>query len=402
MLIHSLKLTNFLSFGSESEEITLQPLNVIIGANGSGKSNFLEAIDFLRSAPTDMAEPMRKGGGVQDWIWKGHQDAKIATVDAVLEQRNDDHKLRYVASFCSQQGRFQLTDERVENEEPYKTFSNPLFYYRFNAGNPQISDRNKGQTPRQLQLEFVDSDSSVLSQIRDIQHYPEITYLSKELPKIKLYRDWKFGRETAARQPQATDLRNDFLFPDFSNLALVLNQIRMNANAKQRLLHELRRFYPGLDDYDTFINGSTVQIYFTERGLETPVPATRLSDGTLRYLCLLAILCNPTPPPLVCIEEPELGLHPDVIPALADLMKEASEKCQLVVTTHSEILVDALTDTPESVLVCEKTAGGTTLTRLDESQLKPWLEKYSLGELWRDGEIGGNRYGSGEHIRLKS
>ncbi len=122
------------------------------------------------------------------------------------------------------------------------------------------------------------------------------------------------------------------------------------------------------------------------------MPATRLSDGTLRYLCMLALLCHPAPPPLICIEEPELGLHPDIIPTLAELMKEASSRCQLIITTHSDILVDAMTDQPESVLVAEKTETGTTLTRLNSEKLQPWLEKYRLGQLWTQGEIGGTRW----------
>ncbi|MNV58434.1 hypothetical protein D3C71_1508120 [compost metagenome] len=122
------------------------------------------------------------------------------------------------------------------------------------------------------------------------------------------------------------------------------------------------------------------------------VPATRLSDGTLRYLCLLAILCHPNPPPLICIEEPELGLHPDVLPTLANLLKDASERTQLIVTTHSDGLVDAMTDQPEAVIVAERGPQGTTLTRLDVEKLKPWLEKYRLGQLWTRGEIGGTRW----------
>jgi predicted ATPase len=122
------------------------------------------------------------------------------------------------------------------------------------------------------------------------------------------------------------------------------------------------------------------------------IPATRLSDGTLRYLCLLSILCHPKPPTLVCLEEPELGLHPDVLPTLAELLKEASERSQIIVTTHSDVLVDALTDQPETVLVAERSATGTTLTRLDAEKLRPWLEKYRLGQLWTRGEIGGTRW----------
>jgi predicted ATPase len=130
---------------------------------------------------------------------------------------------------------------------------------------------------------------------------------------------------------------------------------------------------------------------FFQEGRYT-IPATRLSDGTLRYLCLLAILCHPTPPPLVCIEEPELGLHPDVLPTLADLLKDAATRTQLIVTTHSEALVDAMSDQPTAVLVAERTSEGSTLRRLDAEKLKPWLDKYRLGQLWTSGELGGTRW----------
>jgi predicted ATPase len=112
----------------------------------------------------------------------------------------------------------------------------------------------------------------------------------------------------------------------------------------------------------------------------------------MRYLCLLAILCDPKPGPLICIEEPELGLHPDIIPKLADLLVEASSRTQLIVTTHSDILIDALTETPEAVIVCSKEYGQTQMERLSRENLSHWLEKYRLGQLWMSGEIGGTRW----------
>jgi predicted ATPase len=87
-----------------------------------------------------------------------------------------------------------------------------------------------------------------------------------------------------------------------------------------------------------------------------------------------------------------LGLHPDVLPTLAELLGEASKRMQLIVTTHSDVLVDALTDTPEAVVICEKTDGQTTLRRLDKAALAEWVDKYALGELWRMGELGGKRW----------
>lgn len=94
----------------------------------------------------------------------------------------------------------------------------------------------------------------------------------------------------------------------------------------------------------------------------------------------------------VCIEEPELGLHPDLIPGLADLLLEASEATQMVVTTHSASLVDAFHTRPECVVVCEKEDGSTRLSRLDPSQLGVWLEQYRLGQLWTRGDLGGTRW----------
>ena len=229
-----------------------------------------------------------------------------------------------------------------------------------------------------------------LSESRGPDQYPEITYLGQVYSRFRLYREWSFGRYTAPRQPQKADQPNELLEPDCTNLGLVLNRLEREANAKRRLLENLRELYEGIEDYHISVEGGTVQVFLHDSGYT--IPATRLSDGTLRYLCLLAILCHPSPPPLVCIEEPELGLHPDILPSLARLLQEASAKTQLVVTTHSDILVDQLSETPESVVVCERSEGQTTMKRLESSELTRWLEKYRLGELWMKGEIGGARW----------
>jgi predicted ATPase len=390
-MIQGVTLRNFLSFGNKSSEISLGPLNVIIGPNGSGKSNFIEAFDLLRHAPGQLLKPIREGGGALDWLWKGgsgSSETPEASLDVVLKHPTGEGNLRYVLSFTAVNQRFEIRDERVENEKPADTsHPEPYFYYRFNKGHPVLNVR--GDT-RKLQSEYVDMEKSILSQRRDPDQYPEITALGEIFGNFRLYREWSFGRYTPARLPQKADLPNSFLEPQGENLGLVLNRLRRDPSVKAQLLEALRLLYEGIDDYDVQIEGGTVQVFFQEGSFT--VPATRLSDGTLRYLSLLAILCHPSPPPLVCIEEPELGLHPDILPSLAELLKKASERCQLVVTTHSDILVDAMTDCPEAVLVCEKERESSVLRRLDKEDLKPWLEKYRLGELWTRGEIGGNRW----------
>lgn len=388
MLIHSIQLNQFLSFGASTTAVPLGPLNVIIGPNGAGKSNLLEAIALLQSAPDQLLKPIREGGGVRDWLYKGSSGTPVAALDVVLDYPKGPQRLRYHLAFTEVGQRFQLIDERIENECPAnKTHPQAYFYYHFNSGRPVLNVNNQ---KRALQQQDIDLEKSILSQRRDPDQYPEVTYVGQVLGKIRLYREWSFGRYTPPRLPQKADLPNEHLEPDGSNLGLVLNRLRREPVVKQRLLQALQALYGGIDDYDVQIEGGTVQVFFHE-GRFT-IPATRLSDGTLRYLCLLAVLCHPTPPPLVCIEEPELGLHPDVLPTLAELLKEAATRTQLIVTTHSDVLVDAMSDRPDAVLVAEKSEMGTTLTRLNPEKLKPWLEKYRLGQLWTRGELGGMRW----------
>jgi predicted ATPase len=285
--------------------------------------------------------------------------------------------------------RFALVDEAVE-EELLRGLGAPGMSYRYQHGNPVL--KNAAGTERALRREDIAADQSVLSQFKDPVAYPEITYLGKKYAKIRLYREWGTGPQTMPRLPQKTDLPGFSLAEDASNLGLVLNNLESRPGMRASLVEKLREFHEPISDISTKVHGGTVQLFLHEQGMKQAIPATRLSDGTLRFLCLLAILCHPSPPPLVCIEEPEIGLHPDVVPAVAKLLVEASQRMQLIVTTHSDALVDALTDTPEAVLVCEKHQGSTTMRRLDKAALKDWLERYTLGQLWRKGELGGNRW----------
>ncbi len=387
MLIEQITLSNVLSFGAEPETVKLGALNLVIGPNGSGKSNLLAVIDILRNTPDRLNAPIREAGGIRDWLWKGGTTKPTATIDAVISNPAGPSSLRYALSFTEEAQRIQLVDERIENVAPTDGAPRPDFYYQFQDGRPVLNVKGE---KRSLQRETIDLDRSILAQRRDPEQYPEITNLGDSFSRIRLYREWTFGRYTPARMPQKADLPNDFLAQDAGNLGLVLNRLRGKPQVKTQILEALKALYDGIDDFDVQIEGGTVQVFLHE-GRFT-VPATRLSDGTLRYLCLLAILCHPNPPPLICIEEPELGLHPDILPTVGRLLRDASERCQLIVTTHSDILVDAMTDMPEAVLVCEKHAGATTFRRLSADDLQPWLDRYRLGELWTRGDIGGTRW----------
>lgn len=396
-LIQSIRLENLLSYGPQGSELALEPLNVLIGLNASGKSNLIEALSLLAAAPRDLQVPIREGGGVRDWLWKGGQRPVVATVEVTLDHPPGLMPLRYRLSFSEAASRFELRDEAVENEHALQGDDRPHFYYAYQGGNPALNvkaekEENGGRAERRLRREEVSHEQSILSQRRGSDSYPELTYVAGQFDRVRFYREWNLGRYNSPRLPQKTDLPEDSLLEDASNLGMVLNDLQNRPDVKRQILERLRTFYESVQDVTTKIQGGTVQIYFHEEGLKHPVPATRLSDGTLRYLCLLAILCHPKPPPVVCIEEPELGLHPDVIPEVAKMLVEASARTQLFVTTHSDILVDALTALPEAIIVCEKSDGATQLRRLEADKLKPWLEKYRIGELWIRGEIGGTRW----------
>jgi predicted ATPase len=219
--------------------------------------------------------------------------------------------------------------------------------------------------------------------------YPELTKVATRFGMIQTFREWSFGRYAALRQPQPADQPNDILLSDGRNLGMVLNNLE-HSDSWSRLNEIIQRFLPRFTRLSTKIQGGNVQIYLHEDGLNVPVPATRLSDGTIRFLSLLAILLKPEPAPLVCIEEPEMGLHPDALALIAELLVEASTKTQILVTTHSDVLVSALTGNADSVLVCDHHMGGSVLRRLESDKLKFWLDKYRLGEIWRMGELGGN------------
>jgi len=397
--LRSIRLENVLSFGREMEELALEPLNVLIGPHGVGKSNLLAAISVLAAAPQDLAGAIRDGGGLREWLPQDLWNGGPARIMAKLERPGQEN-LAYVLAFTEADSRLKVVREALldasretgEDDEAWAFFSReglrlsvrsvPDTWPGFISEAAPILDARWGD---------VGPDESVLSRIRDPHLYPQLTFVSDSFQKIRLFRDWSFGPKSVIRQPQRVDLPDGFLSEDGSNLGLVLDNLSRLPATRNLLLEKLRILSDDIEDLETIAQGGLVRIHLRESGGKS-IPASRLSDGTLRYLCLLAILCHPVPPPLICLEAPELGIHPDLLPAIAELLVDASTRTQLIVTTHSETLISALSEVPEAVLVCEKSPKGTRLRRLASSGLESWLDDYKLGEVWRMGEIGGNRW----------
>ena len=398
MFLKSMQLKNFLSFGESEGPVEMRPLNVLIGPNGAGKSNFIEALALLQSAPSTSSKSnlnfvINEGGGVRDWIWKGEEDAHRATIIATFENALKGSKgdMRYSLTFSGKNDFFRIVDERIENDSKGKGRKEAEVHYRLNKTIGEFRVHKDGRKKQEYRSEEVDTSTSILAQRRDPGTHKEITYLGEMFANIGLYREWELGPNARVRDSQRANLLNQVLDQDSGNLYLVFNRLLNDANAKPKLLKSLRVIYDDIDDVRMAIDGGRVKMVIQEGG--NVIPSSRLSDGTLRFMSLLALLCDPNPTAsLVCLDQPELGLHPDVLPTLADLLTEASERMQLVVTTHSETLVDAMTSQPENILVADRTENGTQLTRLDPKELQVWLKKYSLRDLWERGQIGGVRW----------
>lgn len=410
--LQSIKLNGFLSFAPDSPVVDLTPLNVLIGPNASGKSNLIEAVELLHATPTKFAASIQDGGGVHEWLWKGAGRQPAATIEAVVTGEHPISDLRYRLAFVAAGQRIEIVDEVIEETaKRYSSEKDVYFYYRYQSGRPVInacqttttttpppttttttttttgSSHENTRAYRQLTRESLVPDESVLSQRKDPELYPELTWLGRRFDRIQTFREWCFGRYAAVRQPQPAGMQADTLLPDSRNLGLILNEIE-HSGAISEFNRLMTRFLPRYDRFTTRIVGGTVQLYLHEIGFG-PVPATRLSDGTIRVMAMLALLLSPSPQPLICMEEPELGLHPDAVSLLGELLVTTSARTQIIVTTHSDALVSALSDHASSVLVCEN-RGGTQLERVDPDELQHWMNQYRLGEIWRIGELGGN------------
>ena len=397
MLIKSLHLKNILSF--KDTRLALQPLNVLIGPNGSGKSNLIDVIALLQAVPNDIGGFLRSNGPTGDWIWKGSgwEDTPFQLAEVKVRFDNPGHPFGYELQLLTQKDRVHSLSERMDlmaSDHKY-AYVKPFFQAsnesaRLWPTRPDGTLADYGDEPITV---AVTRGKTVLSEIRNPAEYPALTETARLLSAIKVYRSWHIGRNSPVRHPQRTDGDPNFLEEDFSNLALVVNDL-LSRRLEPSLNDYLKRFYESYESLHPRIFGNTIELIVNETGMSGALPASRMSDGTIRFIALLAILCHPEPPPLICIEEPEIAMHPDSLGLIAELFRKASERTQIIVTTHSPQLVDLFSDEPDIVVVCERDRHpekGTQFNRLSREKLEDWLVDYTLGDTWMRGAVGGVR-----------
>ena len=422
--LRRLRVRGLLSFGPDTPEFEFSPLDVLIGANAAGKSNFLEAIRLLAAVPTDLPGALRRGGGVGHWLWKGEGAVRSATLSAQVGPYPETGRmLRYDLEITGgDDSGLLVSDERVE-ETPSDSASaesreERLLYGTVDGvpvlraterpeagrwpeegaqvGEPTLTmfpsqaeteQRERGQGLVRLRGDAKRPDESILSRPRDLEPCPELSWLARQLGRIEIYGARPVGPEAPVRRPQPAGLPGDRLLPDASNLASVWREIERRAPG--RLDEQLRRFLPRWKRLSIRESGGKIECLFHEFGLEAPIPATGAADGTIRFITMLAALLAPSPPSVLCLAHPEADLHPDHLFQLEGLLADACERTQVLLTTHSDDLVSGFTDRPESIAVCERGENGTVLRRLDPEVLADWADDGMLGDLWRFGALGG-------------
>jgi predicted ATPase len=341
-------------------EVKLRSLNILIGANGAGKSNFISVFSFLRRiAERRLQVTVREAGGAEKLLYYGSK----ATPDLDLELDFSPHlyRLRLTASEVDDLY-IKLEKTGISEAKPYTT--------------PTWSNISSGTAESGIPL------------AAPLRETPHAIYSS-----IKDWRVYHFHDTSASAAVKKTGQINDNLFlrEDAANLAAFLYRMREeHPKHYARIVRTVQMVVPMFQDFllrpDPF-NPETIRLEWQGRDADYIFSASALSDGSLRFICLVAMLLQPNRPALMLLDEPELGLHPAAIEVLAGLIKKASSLTQLVVSTQSVALVSAFV--PEDILVVEHRDKQTSLQRLEADRLHNWLHEYSLGELWEKNVIGG-------------
>lgn len=340
----------------ELEGLKLANLNVLIGANGAGKSNFISLFRMLAEMLDGRLQFFVKSEDGPDALLFGGRKKTSALSVAVYFGRNGYE--------------FELAPAGRQ-----LVFSSEHTYF---AGDMGTVWRPLGSGHTEAKLPTLEGDSIA-------------AYV---LPAVQSWRVFHF-HDTSATAPvrHAQPLRDNLrLKPDASNLAPFLRMLHeKHRDRYSTIVETVRMVAPFFGDF-VHREDPDERIELEWREVDdpdTPRGPRQLSDGTLRFICLATLLLQPIrlQPDTILVDEPELGLHPYALVVLASLLQQASEKKQIIVSTQSVELVNQLS--PEDVIVTERHEGASVFQRLDPERLKDWLEEYSLGELWKMNVVGG-------------
>jgi predicted ATPase len=326
--------------------LELQPINVLTGPNGCGKSNLYNSLVLLgRAAQGQLAHAIAEEGGTPSVFWAGgervrHQKKRPPRrVVLGFEGTEFGYELQIGLPGFNEHaiGTMFKLDPRVKEESiwPSVTKRRVLMLKR---DEPSAWLRNaKGNM---VTYPFaISKHESVLSQIIDPHLYPEISTLRSEILRWRFYHHFRTDQDSPLRQPQI-GVQTEMLAHDGSDLAAALETI-LEIGDQGFLYQTIREAFGGATLEIEAIN-TLFSIRLQMPGLLRPLEAREFSDGQLRFLCLCAALLSPRPPSLLALNEPETSLHPDLIDSLARLIVRAAEHTQLWITTHSRPLAESI------------------------------------------------------------
>lgn len=397
-MIKTIRLKNFFSLASE--EVSFGDLNALVGINGAGKSNLIKALQVLKAVINDgdMSNLfINQWGGFDAVMFMGNTDPKASIQ---IEYEFDPDVLGQYGYRFQEPVFYRIRFHKVASSQNYYLCES--FHTKNADGRPNYKylqiDKGTGfaregraNEQQTVNYDLDNASESILSQLVDKDRYYQIYTLREAIKDIAIYTYFNTTATSAIRKPVQPGFTNRLL-PDGSNLPQVLNAIKVNdKQSYSRITEALAAVNPKFRGFDFNFLGTSIELLLDEAELNRSVHVTHISDGTLRYLCLLAIIFNPRRGRLVCIDEPEVGLHPDMLSELMKSIMENMSKTQYVISTHSNLLLNQL---PVSdVIVFEKDEQNASMVRdFRSKEYVEWAEKYSTGTLWRNGDLGGNRY----------
>lgn len=350
------------------ENFKLRSLNVLIGANGAGKSNFVSFFRFLHELIEQRLNRMVAiEGGADAFL---HLGPKV-TPKIVVKLRFGSNGYEFTLE-PTVTGEFQFAEEKV-------------LFLGGSYTNPYSESFGSGH--RESKLKDHKDDPGIWGG-HGVPHY-----VYETISSWTVYHFHDTSLTASVRRPGPIHL-NEKLLPNAENLAAFLYRLqKTNPDCYGKIRDVLRLAAPFFDDFNLRpmpTNPDLIQLEWRQKDSEHPFLASQLSDGTLRFICLATALLQPLKPATMIFDEPELGLHPYALTLAASLFKQAVSttfKKQIILSTQSVPLLNEFA--PEDVIVVERYQGESVFRQLDSAQLSDWIKEYSLGELWQKNVLGG-------------
>jgi predicted ATPase len=368
MSIESIHIQNYKSI-RDSGEIAIRPLNVLIGANGVGKSNFISFFKFLNMLFEMQLQNHIARKGRADGLMHFGRQSKFLGGSIIF--RNDD-------DIISNRYRFKMEPDQANTLFFTEEYSDYNILARYGSGEISWNSKpiNLGGSSETLLHKTFNSERT--------------DYLKEFFQSFKVFHFHDTSDSSKLKGfCNATDY--DYLVEDGSNIPAFLYRMQETKPKHFKVLeYTIKSIAPFIDSLylqPDAINSNQIELRWKEVGHDNLFNAYSLSDGTLRFICLCTLLLQPDPPSTIIIDEPELGLHPFAISKLGAMISVASTKSQVIVSTQSVNLVNEFN--AEDIIVVERKDEQTVFTRQSEEGLENWLQDYSLGELWEKNVLGG-------------